>query len=155
MGHNKSQKTHANPISPKLCCCYSVLWVHREVKEGGLNTCSADAKVNRDSLMCSQNTPNQAQKSIHACLHSQTNARTHMRTLFFLPPCTASSESSLYSRHREMSAPCDRPVSSSHADLCGTLVPCFSSDGKTMYSCSPLGTFPQLIMESRCGSSVR
>lgn len=40
--------------------------------------------------------------------------------LLFLPPCTASGESSLYSRHREMSAPCDRPVSSRHTDLCGT-----------------------------------
>lgn len=56
-------------------------------------------------------------------VHTWLHANTH--TLFFLPPCTASGESSLYSRHWEMSAPCDRPVRSSLTDLCGTSLPLF------------------------------
>lgn len=79
---------------------------------------------------------------MHDCMH----ARTHKHTLCFLPPCTASGESSLYSRHQEMSAPCDRPVSSSHTDLCGTSQLFVSPLMETMYACSLLGRFTQLIM---------
>lgn len=71
-------------------------------------------------ICCWEHTINQTNKPHrHACIHR------HTHSLFFLPPCTASGESSLYSRHREKSAPCDRPVSSSHIDLCGTSLPLF------------------------------
>lgn len=88
---------------------------------------------------------------MHACLQAQTDRHTH--THFFLPPCTASGESSLYSRHREMSAPCDRPVSSSHTDLCGTSQLLVSPLMETMHACSLLGRFTKLIMGDWCENS--
>lgn len=88
---------------------------------------------------------------MHACLQAQTDTHTHIH--FFLPPCTASGESSLYSRHREMSAPCDRPVSSSHTDLCGTSQLLVSPLMETMHACSLLGRFTKLIMGDWCENS--
>lgn len=90
---------------------------------------------------------------MHACLQAQTDTHTRTHTHFFLPPCTASSESSLYSRHREMSAPCDRPVSSSHTDLCGTSQLLVSPLMETMHACSLLGRFTKLIMGDWCENS--
>lgn len=98
--------------------------------------------------------PNQpAHTCMHACMPASTNRHTHTHIHFFLPPCTASGESSLYSRHREMSAPCDRPVSSSHTDLCGTSQLLVSPLMETMHACSLLGRFTKLIMGDWCENS--
>lgn len=96
---------------------------------------------------------NPINQHIHACMHACLQAQTDTHTHFFLPPCTASGESSLYSRHREMSAPCDRPVSSSHTDLCGTSQLLVSPLMETMHACSLLGRFTKLIMGDWCENS--
>lgn len=71
--------------------------------------CTSKTKVNRDNPLLWTHTHQEC-----ACVQGRVD------TLFLLFRFTASGESSLYSRHREMSAPSDRPARSSRTDICGT-----------------------------------
>lgn len=129
---------HIKHLSEQRYCC--VVWVVLNKQGRG-----------KTKQKTTQSTSTYMHACMHACKHKQTH--THAHTHFFLPPCTASSESSLYSRHREMSAPCDRPVSSSHTDLCGTSQLLVSPLMETMHACSLLGRFTKLIMGDWCENS--
>lgn len=127
---------HIKHLSEQRYCC--VVWVVLNKQGRG-----------KTKQKTTQSTSTYMHACMHACKHRQTDTHTH----FFLPPCTASGESSLYSRHREMSAPCDRPVSSSHTDLCGTSQLLVSPLMETMHACSLLGRFTKLIMGDWCENS--
>lgn len=86
---------------------------------------------------------------VHVCVRARMRARKD--TLFFLFRFTASGESSLYSRHREMSAHSDRPARSSRTDVCGTSwAPCSSSSSPHPRASTYARSLPIKRVRSAC-----